>query len=61
MSELDIKKTIEDLIDTFIYAGRVALDLRNKGLIKNIKSDITRRWLYPDLSIIIRWFNKYFY
>ena len=41
MSELDIKKTIADLIDTFIYAGRVALDLRNKGLIKNIKSDNT--------------------
>ena len=41
MTELNIKKIIEDLIDTFFYAGKVSLDLRDKGLIKKIKSDNT--------------------
>ena len=41
MTELNIKKTVEKLIDTFLYAGKVSLDLRDKGLIKKIKSDNT--------------------
>ena len=41
MTELNIKKTVEELIDTFLYAGKVSLDLRDKGLIKKIKSDNT--------------------
>jgi len=41
MNEDAIKKTVEDLIDTFLYAGKVALELRRKGLIKEIKSDNT--------------------
>ena len=41
MTQSDIKKIVEDLIQTFLNAGRVSLDLRKKGLIKEIKSDNT--------------------
>ena len=41
MNEKNLKKIIEDLIDTFFYAGNVALELRSKGLIKEIKPDGT--------------------
>ena len=41
MTELDIKKVVENLIDTFLYAGEISLKLREKGLIKKIKSDDT--------------------
>ena len=41
MTELNIKKTVEELIDTFLYAGKVSLHLRDKGLIKKIKTDNT--------------------
>ncbi len=41
MSKINVKEIVESLIDTFIYAGKVSIDLRNKGLIKKIKSDNT--------------------
>ena len=41
MNDLDIQKTVEDLIETFLNAGKVALELREKGLTKEIKSDNT--------------------
>ena len=41
MNEINLKKIIEDQIDTFIYAGNVAIELRNKGLTKEIKPDGT--------------------
>ena len=41
MSEINIKQTVENLIDTFLDAGRLSLELRKKGLIKQIKSDNT--------------------
>ena len=41
MTELNIKKIIEELIDTFFYAGKICLELRDKGLIKKIKSENT--------------------
>ncbi len=41
MNNLDIKKIIENLVETFLHAGHVSLELRNKGLIKKIKSDNT--------------------
>ena len=41
MNEINIKKIVENLIDTFLHAGKVSLDLRNKGLTKKIKSDNT--------------------
>ena len=41
MNNLDTKKIIESLIDTFFHAGRISLDLRKKGLINKIKSDNT--------------------
>ena len=41
MSENIIKKTVLNLIETFLNAGRVSLELREKGLIKKIKSDNT--------------------
>jgi len=41
MNNLKIKETVENLIDTFLEAGKISLELRNKGLIKKIKSDNT--------------------
>ena len=41
MNKVDVKNIIEKQIDNFIYAGKVAIELRNKGLIKEIKSDNT--------------------
>ena len=41
MNEINLKKIVEDQIDTFFYAGNVALELRNKGLTKEIKPDGT--------------------
>ena len=41
MSDLNFKEIIENLIDTFLNAGEVSLDLRKKGLKKEIKPDNT--------------------
>ena len=41
MNEINLKKIIEDQIDTFFYAGNLAIQLRNKGLTKEIKPDGT--------------------
>ena len=38
---MNIKKIVEDLIDTFLKAGELSLSLREKGLIKEIKPDNT--------------------
>jgi 3'(2'), 5'-bisphosphate nucleotidase len=38
---MEIKKIIENLIDTFLLAGELSIDLRKKGLKKEIKSDNT--------------------
>ena len=41
MNEINLKNIVESQIDTFLYAGNVAIELRNKGLTKEIKSDGT--------------------
>ncbi len=41
MNEINLKNIIEEQIDTFLHAGKVAINLRNKGLTKEIKSDGT--------------------
>ena len=41
MTELNIKETVQSLIDTFLTAGDLALNLRDKGLEKKMKSDNT--------------------
>ena len=41
MKQNEIKIIIEKLIDTFLYAGKVSIELREKGLIKEIKEDNT--------------------
>ena len=38
---MEIKKIIEDLIDTFLKAGDLSLILREKGLKNEVKSDNT--------------------
>ena len=38
---MDLKIIVENLIEIFLYAGDLALKLRQKGLIKKIKSDNT--------------------
>ena len=41
MIQSDIKKIVENLVQTFLDAGKVSIDLRKQGLIKEIKSDNT--------------------
>ena len=41
MNQIEIKAIIEKLIDTFLYAGKVSIELREKGLTKKIKEDNT--------------------
>ena len=41
MEKLKIKEIVENLIDTFLKAGQISLDLRKKGLTKKIKDDNT--------------------
>ena len=41
MNQSNIKKIVEDLIQTFLNAGKISLDLRKRGLVKEIKSDNT--------------------
>ena len=41
MKKINIKEIVENLVDTFLYAGKVSLELRKKGLTKEIKSDNT--------------------
>ena len=41
MTELNIEKLTRDLIDTFLNAGKISIDLRKAGLTKKIKSDNT--------------------
>ena len=38
---MEVKKIIEELVDTFLKAGELSISLRNKGLKKEIKSDNT--------------------
>ena len=38
---MDLKKIVEDLIECFLTAGDLAIELREKGLIKKFKSDNT--------------------
>ena len=38
MNQSNIKKIVEDLIQTFLNAGKISLDLRKRGLVKEIKS-----------------------
>ena len=41
MKKIDLQNIVENLIDTFISAGKISLELREKGLTKKIKSDNT--------------------
>ena len=38
---MNLKKIVEDLIESFLTAGDLAIELREQGLIKKIKSDST--------------------
>ena len=41
MNKVDLKNIVEELIETFLMAGNISLELREKGLTKKIKSDNT--------------------
>ena len=41
MTEINIEKLIRSLINTFLHAGEVSINLRKDGLIKKIKTDDT--------------------
>jgi 3'(2'), 5'-bisphosphate nucleotidase len=38
---VNLKEVVENLIDNFLEAGDLAIQLREKGLVKKIKSDNT--------------------
>ena len=38
---MNLEKIVEDLIESFLIAGDLSIELREKGLIKKIKSDNT--------------------
>ena len=41
MTKINIQEIVENLLDTFLYASKVSLDLRDQGLTKEVKSDNT--------------------
>ena len=41
MTKINIEKLVRDLIDTFLDAGKISINLRKAGLTKKIKSDNT--------------------
>jgi 3''-Phosphoadenosine 5''-phosphosulfate (PAPS) 3''-phosphatase len=41
VSNINLKEIVENLIDIFLDAGKISLELRDKGLKKEIKSDNT--------------------
>ena len=41
MSKINIQEIVENLIETFLSAGKISLQLRLNGLTKEIKSDNT--------------------
>ena len=41
MKDTNIKEIVENLIETFLNAGKISLELRDRGLTKKIKSDNT--------------------
>jgi len=41
MTKIDVKTIVESLIDTFLKAGKISLELRKKGLTKELKNDNT--------------------
>tara|TARA_B100001093_G_scaffold475808_1_gene501671 strand:- start:283 stop:1056 length:774 start_codon:yes stop_codon:yes gene_type:complete len=41
MTKINIEKLVRDLIDTFLSAGKISINLRKDGLTKKIKSDNT--------------------
>jgi len=41
MNKINLKEIVENLIETFLYAGKISLELRKKGLTKEIKPDNT--------------------
>ena len=41
MTEINIEKLVRELIDTFLSAGKISINLRRDGLTKKIKSDNT--------------------
>tara|TARA_A100001011_G_C14092799_1_gene749364 strand:+ start:170 stop:943 length:774 start_codon:yes stop_codon:yes gene_type:complete len=41
MNKINLKEIVENLIDTFLNAGKISLELRKEGLSKKIKADNT--------------------
>ena len=41
MNNINLKEIVENLVDVFLDAGKMSIELRDKGLKKEIKSDNT--------------------
>ena len=48
MNNKDLKEICENLIDTFLKAGEISIELRNNGLIETIKSDNTPGYIRSE-------------
>ena len=53
---MEIKKIVEDLIDNFLEAGKLSLELRKKGLKK--KSNLTIHLLVMEILKLINLSQK---
>ena len=60
---MNLKNIIEDQIETFLYAGNVAIKLRNEGLMiyeNRSKTGVSYRVGTPSKAIIAAGINKVF-
>ena len=51
MTKIEIKTVVESLIDTFLKAGKISIELRKEGLTKQLKEDSTP--VSNDDSIVV--------
>ncbi len=46
----NIEKTIKNLTEVFYKAGKISIELRNKGLIKHIKNETRKEIIDADIT-----------
>ena len=56
MTKINIQEIVENLLDTFLYAGKVSLELRDQGLTKELKSDNTPVFI-RGIDNFVSWFK----
>ena len=60
--KLNLKEIVENLIENFLEAGDLAIQLREKGLVKKIKADntpVSNGDLEVNKFIVDEFYNKF--